>query len=448
MKSELPRTTLSIVAAFILLIFSCVSINAQIENKLGLRFYGSFLYTEKVPNALFFFSDIEKNDSFELRKALRNHDIDTLVLSSKGGSVWERLKHGGHHFDKKLTTYIPKLGLEGEGTCESACAYMFFGGSTRIADGKLGVHQFYSGSASESAKIGTTQKVAQFTVSEIIGYLNEFKTPPFVYERMFQQSEMYYFNDNEMSRIVRVENTFSEEEKLKVSQFISNFKTELMLLKNKNDANASKKSQPAPKTTVTEKTIAPKVIEKNPISEKDLVKNIQKKLNRLNCKAGLADGIIGNQTRLALSRYASAAGRNINVSVLKLESFLTELKRTTVRCKKITKANLICDRPIPAKRFNDLGIKKIIISDYFQRKENSSVHKIEYCTDSRCFEELHGFVPGPKFVSIRPNFGKIFITLDKRPETGPQGILYIFREGDRYTPKRLQSRFDVDKCRQ
>jgi len=37
---------------------------------------------------------------------------------------------------------------------------MFFGGSTRIADGKLGVHQFYSGSAKQSAEIGKTQRNA------------------------------------------------------------------------------------------------------------------------------------------------------------------------------------------------------------------------------------------------------------------------------------------------
>ena len=54
---------------------------------LKLRSYGSFLHTERVPNALFFFDDIEANDSFELRKALRTHDIDSIVLASPGGSV-------------------------------------------------------------------------------------------------------------------------------------------------------------------------------------------------------------------------------------------------------------------------------------------------------------------------------------------------------------------------
>ena len=44
--------------------------------------YGSFVHFKSVPNALFFFEDIARNDSFEFRKALRNHNIDTVVLWS------------------------------------------------------------------------------------------------------------------------------------------------------------------------------------------------------------------------------------------------------------------------------------------------------------------------------------------------------------------------------
>ena len=236
MEVLLRNMVLSFVAGISLLIASSIQANTDIENKLGIRFYGSFLYSEKVPNALFFFSDIEKNDSFELRKALRNHDIEILVLSSKGGSVWEGLNMAGIIHDKELITYVPTIGLESKkGNCASACAFMFFGGGTRIADGKLGVHQFYSGSASESAKIGTTQKVAQFTVSEIIGFLNEFETPPFVYERMFQQSKMYYFDDQEMDQITRIAKPLEQEEQANILEFILALKQELALLENKNE---------------------------------------------------------------------------------------------------------------------------------------------------------------------------------------------------------------------
>ena len=141
--------------------------------------YGSFILNTEIPDTLFFVDEIKASDSFELRKALRNHDIENIVLASPGGSVWEGLQMAGIIFDKRLRTYVPD-GVQ----CASACAFLFFAGDQRKANGKLGVHQFYSGSARKTAEIGQTQQLAQFTVSEIIGFLNEFGTPPFVYEKL------------------------------------------------------------------------------------------------------------------------------------------------------------------------------------------------------------------------------------------------------------------------
>ena len=76
-----------------------------------------------------------------------------------------------------------------------------FAGATRNVEGKLGVHQFYSSDGSKKEEVGDTQKTAQFTVSEIIGFLNEFETPALVYERMFQQLEMYYFKEAELLQL-------------------------------------------------------------------------------------------------------------------------------------------------------------------------------------------------------------------------------------------------------
>ena len=160
--------------------------------------YGSFVHFKGIPNALFFFEDIAKNDSFEFRKALRNHNIDTVVLWSNGGSVFEGLQMAGIIYDKKLATYVPKYG-----ECYSACSFMFFGGGTKVSNGLLGVHQF---SADEQAskkteQVGKTQEISQFTVSEIVGFLNEFETPPWVFEKMFQQQEMYIFSKEELSKL-------------------------------------------------------------------------------------------------------------------------------------------------------------------------------------------------------------------------------------------------------
>ena len=61
-----------------------------------------------MPNTLFFFSDIQKNDSFEFRKALRVHDIDLIVLSSPGGSVFEGLQIAGIIHDKNSKHIFPR----------------------------------------------------------------------------------------------------------------------------------------------------------------------------------------------------------------------------------------------------------------------------------------------------------------------------------------------------
>lgn len=399
MKVHWATLVLRSIASAALVIISTFTVSAEIEDKLGLKFYGSFLYTEKVPNALFFFSDIEKNDSFELRKALRNHDIDILVLSSGGGSVWEGLNMAGIIYDKELITYVPELGLDGEGNCASACAFMFFGGSTRIADGKLGVHQFYSGSASESAKIGTTQKVAQFTVSEIIGFLNEFKTPPFVYERMFQQSEMYYFDKKELEKIARVAKPLEQEAQKSISSFINDFKVELALLDVDEDQQETEpvktvepKKPPTPKKktpVVTERTKPKEVVEpkiviptvQKPVKTKvEIVKGIQTELNRLNCSAGTPDGVIGNRTRSALKRYASASGKVLGEDLLTKQQFLNELESTNIKCKTI-KANLICSGK---NKYTD-KLKKVTIYDFLRTSLYSKKYKIEICyLDGSC----------------------------------------------------------------
>ena len=191
----------------------------DLKKEFELSLYGSFLHSEKIPNALFFFNDIQRDETFGFRKALRNHDIDLIVLSSPGGSVWEGLTIAGIIHDKKLNTYIPKKSMNGEGNCASACSFMFFAGANRTAEGKLGVHQFYSGD--DAAKEQSSEEGTQFTVSEIIGFLNEFETPPWVFERMFQQSDMYYFKEKEL---VQLETEISDEMKAsyqKSEKFIS-----------------------------------------------------------------------------------------------------------------------------------------------------------------------------------------------------------------------------------
>ena len=197
---------------------------------------------------------------------------------------------------------------------------MFFAGNTREAEGEVGVHQFYSGSASESAEVGETEEIAQFTVSEIIGFLNEFETPPFVFERMFQQSEMYYFDNREMKQIARTVTPLSQEQRSEIEGFINEFLIELAAYEAEEASEAEQKSEP-------EKSPPPKQQpakeEADTYTQVQIVKNIQIELNRLNCNAGVADGVIGNKTKSALARYAIAAGKFIDEEMLKDRSLLS-----------------------------------------------------------------------------------------------------------------------------
>jgi len=458
---------------FALLVATLIGVStsaADESNPLGIILYGSFLHTERAPNALFFFSDIEENDSFELRKAIRNHDIDTVVLSSRGGSVWEGLNMAGIIHDKGLKTYVPQKGLGAEGNCASACSFMFFGGSTRVADGKLGVHQFYSGSAKDSAQIGKTQSNAQFTVSEIIGFLNEFETPPFVFERMFQQKEMYYFNQNELEQIERINTPITVDDVSEIDRFIEDFVVVLANLKDADEPEVLAPTKPVkvpPKTTeveielvepaeeITKETETSEVTQTSEVTEKQLIKDIQTELNRLNCNAGKADGVIGRRTKAALKRYGKAVGSKLDDALLLEPQFLDELQKANIRCKSVAATHLTCNKIETVKKDEVLGVNRITINDFFRRKYGS-IHKITFCTESGCVSEKHQYQNGPTFRPVQTEPGQHFINLtypyeewDEVTETSDPEGLYTFNRNVEGTffGGRPRSVFMFSKCK-
>ena len=158
--------------------------------------YGSFLYEERLSNGLFLTGEIQQGDSFELRKALRDHEIRIVIMGSAGGNLYEGLQMGSILRDKGIATYVP-LGVN----CESSCANMFFGGTNRKAEGQLGVHQFFSSDSGRSAPLGEAEASAQYTMADVIGIMNELDTPPFVYEKMLGTTEMHYFSEEEKRRL-------------------------------------------------------------------------------------------------------------------------------------------------------------------------------------------------------------------------------------------------------
>lgn len=261
--------------------------NAE-DDELGIERFGSFLHSRQVPNALFLLTDIGNGDSWELRRALRTHDVDTIILASNGGSVAEGLRMAGIIFDKQLTTYVPDT-PSAEG-CFSACAFMFFAGKDKLSDGNLGVHQvgYYGNTAAENAnrKQGETLEEVQYTTSEIIGFLNEFETPPWVYERMFRSKEMYRFTDEEKIELSTGE--VPEITKAKVRGFLSDLVSYVEAL--------DKKEEHEPKFMVFDN------------KDQELVQLFQVALNEAKCAAGTADGIWGRKTNSAALRFAKTNG--------------------------------------------------------------------------------------------------------------------------------------------
>lgn len=182
--------------------------------------YGSMSWYEDLPSVLFLTGEIETGDSFELRRAMRDQEIHTLVTASRGGNLYEGLQIAAIIHDNEIATYLPD-GL----SCESACSMIYLGGATRMALGEIGVHQFYSGApdSTASGRKDLTTAATQYTTAEIIGILNEFDTPPFVYEKMFSTEGMYYFKAAERARLNR---NAEEPEFLEVAAHIDTFVAE------------------------------------------------------------------------------------------------------------------------------------------------------------------------------------------------------------------------------
>lgn len=252
---------------------------------------------------------------------MRNHEIDTVVLGSNGGSVLEGLNMAGIIYDRDITTYVPEL--PNEMGCYSACAYMFFGGKIRQADGVLAVHQsgYYGLDADKSKQqVSEVQQNTQFTVSEIIGFLNEFETPPWVYEKMFRSRDFYVFDESEKKRLAVQIDEINTDDLHAINGFIKSFFKYLEELEAKD-----KQTEPKPKETEPKvKKAEPELTEEENL--KLVVIEIQKLLNAAGCNAGVADGIWGKKTEKAAVLFAKTAKLPFSSSDLISENFIKRLR--------------------------------------------------------------------------------------------------------------------------
>ena len=153
--------------------------------------YGPFVYFPSAPNLLVYNTGVGANDMLHLKKVLREHpSIATLVLQNNGGGlVHMGLIIGEEVYERGLNTYIPK-----DSYCASACAFVFFAGRQRVADGRLGVHQITSPEM--------TSEQAQLGVSDIVATLPKYGVSADVLGIMFStpSKEMYFFSPQEIAK--------------------------------------------------------------------------------------------------------------------------------------------------------------------------------------------------------------------------------------------------------
>lgn len=153
--------------------------------------YGPFVYFPSAPDLLIYHTGVGANDMLHLKKALREHPtIATLILQNNGGGlVHIGLVVAEEVYERGLNTFIPK-----DSYCASACAFVFFAGRQRLAEGRLGVHQI---SAPEM-----TGEQAQFGVSDIVATLPKYGVSADVLGIMFStpSKEMYFFKPQEIAK--------------------------------------------------------------------------------------------------------------------------------------------------------------------------------------------------------------------------------------------------------
>ena len=131
-----------------------------------------------------------ENTAFNFKRKLNeNPQVRTILLHSGGGLVSAGLEIAQLIANRDLDTWVPENAL-----CASACSVVFFAGTSRIAEGQLGVHQI-------AMNIENNQEV-QYTASDMIEAFNRYGTHPNVFAAMFRTppEKMYYFSDFEKTK--------------------------------------------------------------------------------------------------------------------------------------------------------------------------------------------------------------------------------------------------------
>lgn len=132
--------------------------------------------------------EIDTSSDFQ-QMLLASPDVRLLILDSPGGSVVSALEVASTVASLGIETLVPD-----EATCASACSIIFFAGNSRLALGRLGVHQM----STPDGKTGDIGQV-QFLVSRILDAFEKFGVSRDVSRFMLTtpSSDMYFFDESQ-----------------------------------------------------------------------------------------------------------------------------------------------------------------------------------------------------------------------------------------------------------
>lgn len=150
---------------------------------------GAFRLPEDQPDLIVLNADITETTPADFERALAARPgVRIVAMNSPGGSVDSALQMAYEIRKRGLTTFVPK-----DMGCYSACAYMFFAGTDRQAEGELGVHQI-------SAEVADLV-LAQTTLGDLLDALREFGVDQSVISHMLRTppDDMYVFSSAELA---------------------------------------------------------------------------------------------------------------------------------------------------------------------------------------------------------------------------------------------------------
>ena len=167
-----------------LLLLICSGASAQ-------QSFGPFIVDPDLPSVIVLNGELDDRSALEFRRALAAApDTQIVALNSPGGSVQMGLLIAEEIHERHLSTIIPDGFV-----CASACSWVFFAGSGRLVEGKLGVHQI-SGAVEDNAN-------TQLNLSDVVEALNRYGTSPKVLAIMLRTpaDEMYFFSPEEVAEL-------------------------------------------------------------------------------------------------------------------------------------------------------------------------------------------------------------------------------------------------------